>query len=716
MQTSPALPRRARYLRDVVAGSDPGLTRLRSAASAALAMATGLAALLLVSDIRGADPTARMVAMLLGAIVAMMGSMALVGSAPREQVRIAAGFPVAMGLGMVVGVAVAGHTPVMLTGFAAVMFIAVYVRRFGVPYFFYGFMLWMGYFFASFLHATWSALPWQVLDTVIATVWVLFLSLTVMRASPRRTLVHVRQSFGARGRRIAATVAALLDPDRDVGRARLLRRLTSLQTQLAEAALIIEAWSAQKGALPPGWTPQALRRRILDAQLALDGIALAGADLVPAPDDVRRAAAAVTGELSMAHYDSAESLVGELEVLAARASASSGSGAAYAGPARRLASSVRSYVAIVRRTGDDQPPVDMGEFIPAVALAMGDLPGSVAVASSVEVRGGPWNVLSRLDFTTRQAVQVAVAGGLAILLGRELSETRYYWAVIAAFIAFTGTGSRAETFIKSGNRVLGTLVGLVFGIELAHLTSGHLAWCLVVIVAAMFFGFYLVRINYAYMIFFVTIMVSQLYSVLNEFSDKLLFLRLEETVIGAFCGIVVGLLVAPLSTRETAKVAQHDLLEALAVLLRAVAGCAADPSGASDGFVRDVDNRLRRLTLVAAPLTRPLVVGNSPAMVRHRLTLYAGATQAAHSLAAGMRFSMRGTDVDRACIGLAALLDGLAQNPPMLGSPTAGADPDLLRSLRAWDVPSGRHSAGATRSLDRLHEILCELFLPTARG
>jgi hypothetical protein len=46
-------------------------------------------------------------------------------------------------------------------------------------------------------------------------------------------------------------------------------------------------------------------------------------------------------------------------------------------------------------------------------------------------------------------------------------------------------------FVKSASRVLGTLVGLGAGIGQAHLTAGHTAWVLVVIVGSMFLGFYL---------------------------------------------------------------------------------------------------------------------------------------------------------------------------------------------------------------------------------
>jgi uncharacterized membrane protein YccC len=61
-----------------------------------------------------------------------------------------------------------------------------------------------------------------------------------------------------------------------------------------------------------------------------------------------------------------------------------------------------------------------------------------------------------------------------------------------------------------------------------------------VILVALFIGFYLQRINYAFMVIAITVMVSQLYVQLGEFSNVLLLLRLEKTALGAAIGITTG--------------------------------------------------------------------------------------------------------------------------------------------------------------------------------
>ncbi|MEU6175740.1 carboxypeptidase regulatory-like domain-containing protein [Streptantibioticus parmotrematis] len=718
---------------DRVIGSDPGLNRLRMAVSAAVAMASTLGIEYLFARATHAGPQGTVVAMLLGTVMAMMGSMALSGTGVLDKVRTAAFFPVAIGAGMLCGVAVAGRTDLMLSVFVVVMFVAVYVRRFGAAFFFYGFMIWMGYFFAAFLGATLSALPSLLYAVLVATAWVLLLSVTVLRVNSRRTLRRTQLAFGARARSVARACAALLETGahdrgsaaarrRRLARAR--RRLHARQLRLAEAALIIEGWSAEPGALPEGWSGPALRRRLLDAHLAVDTLATAADALTTAGGELVPVAARVAGHLARREYGAVEYAARPL--LEAAPDDAGGTDFPADGdgrwPARHLAASALEFVALARDAVTPPPTDPVDDYAPAVTLAMGNLPGSAAVAGDVAARGSRWNPLSRMSLTTRQAIQVVVAGTLAILAGRELSQTRYYWAVLAAFIAFAGTSTRSETSIKAVNRVVGTLVGLGAGIGLAHLTAGHTLWVLVVIVASMSCGFYLVNVSYACMIFFVTIMVSQLYSVLHEFSAGLLVLRLEETSLGAAIGIGVALFVLPTSTRDTVATARGRYFTALAELLRAVTerleGARSDEE--LDALARVVDHRLQQLALVARPLTRPMLLwGNSPAVVRHRLTLYAAVTRQTRALTVGPR---RLADLGPAaahgraevCRELALAAEKIAGRPlPRHGRASEEAD-RLLASVEAALLSSGPDCDAAghspvTQPLLRLTRLVHEL-------
>jgi uncharacterized membrane protein YccC len=105
------------------------------------------------------------------------------------------------------------------------------------------------------------------------------------------------------------------------------------------------------------------------------------------------------------------------------------------------------------------------------------------------------------------------------------------------------------------------------------------------------------------MIFFITIMVSQLYSVLHQFSAGLLVLRLEETTLGAAIGIAVALLLTPLNTRDTVTNTERTVARTLSDLLHTTADrIEGQPCN------QDIDAQARRLhdsvrqLLLAAPL------------------------------------------------------------------------------------------------------------------
>ena len=705
-----AIRDRAAETRDRLAASDPGLGRLRMALSAVVAMGTALAVEALVARLLGADPKSTLVSMLLGAVVAMMGAHALVGPEVWAKVKNAAFFPVAVGAGMVLGTLTASHATLRVIGFVVVMFVAVFVRRFGLPWFFYGFMGWMGYFFASFLRATPGMLPGLLVAVVVATAWVLLLSVTVFRTNPRRTLYSTLGAFFARGRSVARACADLLDVPAGNAprRARALRALSARHAGLTEAALLAEAWSEDPRALPEGWSGPALRRRLIETQQAVDRLAWSAAAL-PADGPLRVEARRVVDHVARRRDRAAVAAADRLDLLSHDVEETGGDGW---WPARHLAFGARELLDLDARA-DDPPELDPAEeeFGATTQLVFGNLPGAPAVARDVVARGAAWNPLTRLDLSTRQAVQVALAGALAILLGTLLSPTRYYWAVIAAFVTFTGTATRSETFLKAFNRVLGTLAGLGAALLLAPVTAGHTGWVLTTILVSMFLGFYLLRISYAYMIFFVTIMLGQLYTVLGTFSDSLLALRLEETAVGAAAGVAVALLIAPLSTRDTVRSARDELLTALGELLEGVASYVEGGRVDLDALTRALDDRVRRLQLVARPLTRPLVLGNHSPRTRHRLGLYVAGVSQARALTVALQRRPVGDPATTATAARA-----LAEAATRIADATpGGAAPDAQEPLVRGDValfgePSGGRSADPVlRQLHHLNATLGEL-------
>src|SRR5262249_26552139 len=78
-----------------------------------------------------------------------------------------------------------------------------------------------------------------------------------------------------------------------------------------------------------------------------------------------------------------------------------------------------------------------------------------------------------LTLSTRQALQVGIAASLAIVVGELVSPTRWYWAVLTAFIVFVNTTSRGDVLSRGWQRLVGTIGGVLAGMGLAVLVSGQ---------------------------------------------------------------------------------------------------------------------------------------------------------------------------------------------------------------------------------------------------
>jgi uncharacterized membrane protein YccC len=244
----------------------------------------------------------------------------------------------------------------------------------------------------------------------------------------------------------------------------------------------------------------------------------------------------------------------------------------------------------------------------------GWLPGSAAVAGAASQERGGSGLIERIRLApyARIAIQMGIAVGGAIIAGDAMSGRRFYWAVIAAFITFMGANTAGEQLRKSVFRVAGTVVGVIAGSVLAHVVGDRVWLQVVVVLVSLFLGLYLFRINYTFMTIGITVMVSQLYVELDEFSNSLLLLRLGETAVGAGVAILTVLLVLPLHVGRVARVAARQQLEALADLADRCQDRLAEPASAvgSDlelrAAARRVDVAYQALVATVRPMRTPL--------------------------------------------------------------------------------------------------------------
>ena len=74
---------------------------------------------------------------------------------------------------------------------------------------------------------------------------------------------------------------------------------------------------------------------------------------------------------------------------------------------------------------------------------------------------------------------------------------------------------------------------------------------MVVLVLCVFCAFYLVTVAYAWLTFFVTVLLAMLYGLLGDFSVQVLELRIAETAAGGVVGIASAYFIFSTGTRST---------------------------------------------------------------------------------------------------------------------------------------------------------------------
>jgi uncharacterized membrane protein YccC len=119
--------------------------------------------------------------------------------------------------------------------------------------------------------------------------------------------------------------------------------------------------------------------------------------------------------------------------------------------------------------------------------------------------------------------------------------------------------------------------------------------------------FYTAPLSYVLLSFFVTAMLGMLYTLLHTYSLSVLVLRIEETALGAVCGIVAAALVLPVRTdQRTDELLATTLMRLADVSEAAVEQLSGGPAVDLLDQARDLDKALDDLRASTKPLTHPI--------------------------------------------------------------------------------------------------------------
>jgi uncharacterized membrane protein YgaE (UPF0421/DUF939 family) len=582
------------------------------------------------------------VAMMLGAIVGMMSSFGVADRKVKGQLISMLCLPAIMIPSLAFGIAIGPYRIPALTSFAVLLAIGTYCRRFGPRGFMSGMLLFMGDFMGFFLHTaiTMADLGWLSAEIGVGLVVAAIVRFTLFVPRPRKALQRTQRSYAALAQKLARLALDLFDDPEH--QERDIRRLQRHIVRLNEAALMIDAQLGDPGAVADGSSGQLLHQRLFDAELNLTNIARfaqAATRLdIPAAcrAEIRAALLGIVNrdaEAARSHANALISLVSEGSLPGgvipgtALTNGTVPDGTVADGTAtdaedrmtivilRRLASSVIGLAdALTSWLSLGETSESGNTFQPAVTLVGAWLPGSAMVSGAASNQPGSRR-LDRLAMPPylRTAIQVGLAVGIVTVLGDAINGRRFYWAILAAFITFMGANNSVEQVRKAFYRVFGTAIGIVLGSLFVHATGGHTVSSIVVILVSLFVGLYLFRINYTFMVIGITVMISQLYVQLDEFSNSLLLMRLAETSMGAAVTALVVLLVIPLRTRRVLRVAFSQHIDAV----RQMTAHATSRLLGEDGNwaavlradARAVDAAYHAVTWTAMPLRRNLFGG-----------------------------------------------------------------------------------------------------------
>ncbi|WP_062645911.1 FUSC family protein [Streptomyces maremycinicus] len=611
--------------RDRIAASDPGLLRL----AAGLRTVGAISLTLAVLSLLGAD-VSHLVA---GAIASMVATFAIrEKQRDRQAVTLALGLPVAFA-SMSLAALLSSRTVAGDVFFVALIFCAVYGRRFGDRGTALGLVGFQVYFLSLFVGVTRSSLPGFCGVLAVAFVCSAVARFVLVPQTPTGILERLRSAFRARLAQLLAAQLELLDagPD-DVEKA--LAHVREGTARLHETAMLIQ--SRLDEGTPDEATARLVQRRIADAEIAAERLGLL---LLTARSAER--ADTLTLHLPGAPLPEGGHLPVRDEGLAAlrrdlaalrllvRIPVAEGAATAHvrnrllgyrdeenlpkASPAvqdvfRGIGEAARAVLGL--RVALDGPQ-DESEDSPETARSREELDAEDAAIGGTEAddddTGAAGKETGLRRPTTRAAVQVAVGSSLAIVGGELLSSHRWYWAVLTCWIVFINTASTGEILVKGSRRLLGTVLGVVAGILLAGVVGHHTVTAFAVVLLCVFAMFYTAPLSYTLMSFFVTAALGVLYTLLHTYSMSVLVLRVEETALGAACGIVAAALVLPVHTDRRTNELLTTVLERLSdVTEAAVEQLSGGPPADLLDRARDLDQALADLRAATQPLTHPV--------------------------------------------------------------------------------------------------------------
>lgn len=555
-------------LRDLVLISDPGFFRLRAALRGVLAVLLSVFILWEISEF-GHRP---FLFGLVGAMIAMNGSMAADDRTVRQQKLTALLIIPCSIFGLGLGVLLSPWHYVTLGALLLFTFVGIFLRKYGVRWTNLGGVLYTTFFASIFFRVPQDQTSFVVLGIFIAGLFSYAVKFWVIPDRARSSIAWSLSAFRAGLRRFVRECRRELErrkdnPNRETLRPRMVR--------VSELALVSEDAILNASDALPGSASlvRALQGKLFDLELSARKIFESFNQRTD--DDIEKELATLERDFRQLKSNQ-QALVAEEEALAAAAETESAIGTASTTP-------------------------------------------NSAAGLGANTRYTPLG--SRFDFQTRQAIQATIATAIAAVLGTMISSDRWYWAPLTAYIVFNGT-TRGDSLRRAFHRLAGTIVGVIAGMWLANALHGERDLEIIALFVSMFLAIFTVKISYSLYAVFLTSLVAIFYSLLNLLTPEIMYLRIEQTLIGGACGAITAFLVLPVSTRVSLRIELAKLFHLLSHHLNEVVSKPL-PRRVRRHHVRALERELQTLRTIAGPLKGPF---GRPAREETRIVVHRAAS------------------------------------------------------------------------------------------
>ena len=548
-------------IRHSLSATDPGRSRLRLAAAVSTGMLlSALCAWAVVSTLHANEAL-----LVIGISMAMQMGLTPRDATARSRLATTALMLIPAAAGAVATTLLSAWRPLEIALLVGVAGVGTWARRFGPRATALGFAAFFGCFFPLLLQLTLADLGPYLLVVVGAVGSLALMRTLLLLARPGHQLdLLLRELRNAE----AAALAAAQHPD--------ARRPRALRMRLARVDNVGQAITA--------WQQQADTSRYVDADengfaaLVLEAriaVEQACAEFVrPMPSASAPAAHTAPGPGRAAPPAAADDPEVIAAVSALQVVLDNGSSPAQVDAAARRADAILARIAPnsphralvgrlaraalahrdLRRVVRGAPAAHAGDAQAPASAPRPDPQQTTATDAAAPTHWWDWR---DWPITTRLAVQIMIATALATVVGEFVSSTRWYWAVLTAFVVFVGASTRGAILTRAYNRILGTAIGLVVGIALVLLVHEHMPLLVALAIVSAFGMMYFGPVLYLYNAFFTTTLLVSLYGMLGDLSGQVMELRIGETIAGAVIGVACAYLIFSSNSRPArlAKVA-----------------------------------------------------------------------------------------------------------------------------------------------------------------